>query len=432
MRIAVIGSGISGNSAASVLSEKHDVILYEKRERTGGHSATVDIDYDGTPISVDTGFIVYNELNYPNLTKMFAHLGVETEESDMSFALSADNRRHEWSGQSLNTVFAQRRNLMSPSFLMMLRQIFRFNKESVRDLDAGLLRGLSLGNYLNANRYGRTFTDRYLLPMGAAIWSTPLADMADYPAENFVSFFKNHRLVNFDRPIWRTVSGGSRQYVGKLLAPLGDNIRHGAMVTGVERFPDRVVVTDVNGGSDTFDHVVIAGHSDQALAMLTTPSQDEHAILSAIRYRPNTVYLHRDLSLMPRNRKVWASWNYLAGQDAFTQAQVTVSYWMNRLQNIPEDKPLFVTLNPVEAPSEELTFGRFVYDHPQFNQAAIDAQTALDTIQGRQRTWFCGAWTGHGFHEDGLKSGLAVARALGCEAPWEQSRDKELALQAAE
>lgn len=424
MRIAVIGSGISGNSAAAALSTRHEVVLYEKRMRAGGHTATVDIDYDGTPISVDTGFIVYNELNYPNLTRMFDYLGVKTEESDMSFALSARDGRHEWSGQSLDTVFAQRRNLFNPTFLRMLREIFRFNKESVQDLEAGKLQGISLGDYLAANRYGQAFTQHYLLPMGAAIWSTPLADMPDYPAENFIAFFRNHRLVNFDRPTWRTVSGGSRSYLDRLLAPLQGRIRYGAMVTDIRRNPDFVEVKDVTGATDRFDHVVLASHSDQTLAMLGDPSETERRILSAIRYRPNTVYLHRDLALMPRRQKVWASWNYLSGDGTGPETQVTVSYWMNKLQNIDRDKPLFVTLNPCEAPREDLTFAQFVYDHPQFDQAAIDAQKRLDTIQGRNRTWFAGAWTGHGFHEDGLKSGQAVARALGCEAPWNAPNDQ--------
>ena len=432
MRIAVIGSGISGNSAASVLSARHDVVLYEKRLRPGGHSATVDIDYDGKPLSVDTGFIVYNELNYPNFTKMLDHLGVASEESDMSFALSADGGRCEWSGQNLDTIFAQRSNMLNPQFLMMLRQIFRFNKESVRDLEAGSLSGLSLGQYLSANRYSKAFTDRYLLPMGAAIWSTPLADMPDYPAENFIAFFRNHRLVNFDRPIWRTVSGGSRSYVEKLLQPLAGRIRFGAAVASLVRTRDHVEITDISGNLDRFDQVVLATHTDQALSVLGSTANDrERQILSAIRYRPNSVYLHRDIALMPKRRKVWASWNYLAGQTPDEDRQVTVSYWMNRLQNIDESCPLFVTLNPVEPPRDEAILAHFTYDHPQFDRAAITAQRDLESIQGHNRTWYCGAWTGHGFHEDGLKSGLAVARALGCNAPWDDEQAAPV-LEAAE
>lgn len=432
MRIAIVGSGISGNSAAWALHREHDVTLYEKRERLGGHSATVDIDYQGTPLSVDTGFIVYNELNYPLMTKLFAHLGVETTESDMSFALSALKGRQEWSGQSLNTVFAKRSNLLSPRFLRMLRDIFRFNGQCPDDLASGRLAELSLGDYLAQEKFSNAFIDDYLLPMGAAIWSTPLADVKDYPAENFVAFFKNHRLINRDRPQWRTVSNGSRSYVEKLLAPLKGRIRTGTKVLDITRQDDLVFITDSSGETNVYDHVILAGHTDQTFETLRDMSNDEREVLSGIRYRPNDVYLHRDESLMPKRKSVWASWNYIAGEDASSKKQVTVSYWMNRLQGIDESKPLFVTLNPSKAPREDLTFGHFVYDHPQFDRAAINAQKRLPTIQGKQNTWFCGAWTGHGFHEDGLRSGLTVARQLGAVLPWEETPSPQAVLEAAE
>ncbi|WP_417668879.1 NAD(P)/FAD-dependent oxidoreductase [Roseibium sp.] len=432
MRIAVIGSGIAGNSAAWALSASHEVVLYEKRLRPGGHSATVDIDYDGTPISVDTGFIVYNELNYPNFTALLDHLDVETEASDMSFALSSHGGRQEWSGQNLNTIFARRRNLVSPRFLKMLRDILRFNKECAIDNAAGRLAGLSLGEYLEQGRFSKVFRDDYLLPMGAAIWSTPLKEVENYPAENFVSFFENHRLINFDRPTWRTVSGGSRTYVEKLLQPLKGSIRYGAMVTDVRREAGRVTVSDCTGFSDQFDHVILAGHTDQNLSMLGDASHEEREILSGIRYRPNNVYLHRDESLMPKRRSVWSSWNYLSSADPRSEREVTVSYWMNRLQNIDQDKPLFVTLNPPAPPREDLTFAHFVYDHPQFDAGAIASQKALPTIQGRNNTWFCGAWAGHGFHEDGLTAGLSVARSLGAILPWEEVSQETYTLEAAE
>lgn len=431
MRIAVIGSGIAGNSAAWALSADHQVVLYEKRLRPGGHSATVDIDYDGSPISVDTGFIVYNELNYPNFTALLDHLGVKTEASDMSFALSRDEGSLEWSGQNLNTVFARRANLLSPRFLRMLREIFRFNKACAIDLAAGRLSGISLGDYLSRNGYSDFFVQNYLLPMGAAIWSTPVEEMRAYPAESFVSFFENHRLINFDRPIWRTISGGSRNYVRKLLAPLEGHIRYGAMVTGIRREGGKVHVSDSLGGTDTFDQVILAGHTDQNLAMLEDASPEERAVLGAIRYRPNNVYLHRDLSLMPKRRRAWASWNYMAWSDGEETRDVTVSYWMNRLQNIDPSRPLFVTLNPPAPPREDLTFAHFVYDHPQFDAAALGAQRRLHTIQGVNNTWFCGAWAGYGFHEDGLKSGLAIARHLGARLPWDADNGSPV-LEAAE
>ncbi|MEJ8474376.1 NAD(P)/FAD-dependent oxidoreductase [Roseibium algae] len=437
MRIAVIGSGIAGNSAAWALSDKHKVVLYEKRQRPGGHSATVDIDYDGTKIAVDTGFIVYNELNYPHFTALLDHLGVATEASDMSFALSSDEGRHEWAGQNLNTIFAKRSNLVSPRFLWMLREILRFNKSCAADSAAGHLEDLSLGQYLEQNSYSTAFINDYLLPMGAAIWSMPLNQVLQYPAESFVSFFENHKLINFDRPTWRTISGGSRNYVQRLLAPLAGHIRYGAMVANVQRKNGKVQVTDSSGETDTFDQVILASHTDQSLAMLSDATVQERTILSAIKYRPNTVYLHRDENLMPKRKRVWASWNYLASSnigtnDLVSGNEVTVSYWMNKLQNIDQSKPLFVTLNPTTPPHDDLTFAQFVYDHPQFNAEAIKAQKNLDSIQGIDNIWFCGAWAGHGFHEDGLSAGLSVARRLGAELPWETTADKETLLEAAE
>jgi len=421
MRIAVIGSGISGNSAAWALSPFHDVVLYEKRSRPGGHSATADIDYDGTPVSVDTGFIVYNELNYPTFTELLKHLDVATEASDMSFALSADAGRLEWSGSTLNTVFAQRRNLVSPRFLQMLRDIFRFNRKSVDDLREGALAGLTLGAYLQREGFSAGFVNDYLLAMGAAIWSTPIEEMRAYPAESFVAFFENHRLLAFDRPVWRTISGGSRNYVRRLLAPLEGKIRLGTPVTNIVRRNGLVSVTDASGNTDTFDHVVLASHTDQSLAMLGDASEQECDILSAMRYRPNEVFLHRDKNLMPKRKRVWASWNYMSDSDAGETRDVTVSYWMNRLQNIDRSRPVFVTLNPFKAPREDLTFARYVYDHPQFDAKALAARKRLPEIQGVNNTWYCGAWMGNGFHEDGLSSGLEVARALGARLPWEAS-----------
>ncbi|WP_106752357.1 NAD(P)/FAD-dependent oxidoreductase [Pannonibacter carbonis] len=419
MRIAIIGSGIAGNSAAYALCDQYEVVLYEKRLRPGGHSATVDIDYDGVEMAVDTGFIVYNELNYPNLTALFAHLGVKTEASDMSFALSVDGGAREWAGTNLDTVFAQRSNLVSPRFLWMLREILRFNRISPKDRAAGVVTGLSLGDYMALRKFSRAFIDDYLVPMGAAIWSTPPSQMLAFPAESFISFFENHRLINFNRPIWRTVSGGSRNYVQRLIDPLKGNVRLGTPVAGVRREGGKVHVRDVSGHTDVFDQVILASHTDQTLAMLEDPSEDERRILGAIRYRPNAVYLHRDLALMPKRKRVWSSWNYMARTDAEANTDVSVSYWMNLLQNLDRNRPLFVSLNPPEAPREDLTFARFTYDHPQFDAAALAAQTELPQIQGVNQLWFCGAWGGHGFHEDGLVSGLKVAQALGAVLPWD-------------
>jgi predicted NAD/FAD-binding protein len=425
MRVAVIGTGIAGNAAAWALSKRYPIAVYDREIRPGGHSHTVTIDYDGKPLAVDIGFIVYNELNYPDLTALFAHLGVETIESCMSFAVTADAGRFEWKGGG-NTwrdtaagLFAQPKNLLSPSYLWMLRDILTFNTKSVEDQAAGRLAGLTLGEYFAKRKFAPRLLTDYLAPMGAAIWSAPSDQMLDFPAENFVAFFSNHRLLQYDRPVWRSVKGGSRGYVEKLTAAFRDRLRLGCAVTSIRRTPHGVVVNDSHGGSDAYDHVVIASHSDQALAMLSDASDRERSVLGDIRYAPNVVYLHRDTRMMPKRRRAWASWNFLRWQrEGSAVNDVAVTYWMNRLQGIDDDKPLFVSLNPPFEPDPALTFGKYMCDHPQYNAAAFAAQKRLGEIQGKRHTWFCGAWTGYGFHEDGLRSGLAVAEALGASVPW--------------
>jgi uncharacterized protein len=427
MRVAVIGTGIAGNAAAWSLSKRYQVTVYDREIRPGGHSHTVTIDYDGTPVAVDIGFIVYNELNYPDLTQLFAHIGVETMESCMSFAVTADAGRFEWKGGGNNWreiaagLFAQPKNLFSPSYLRMLRDILVFNARSVEDYAAGRLAGLSLGEYFTRRKFAPRLLTDYLAPMGAAIWSAPANEMLNFPAENFVAFFSNHRLLQYDRPVWRTVKGGSRTYVEKLASAFQDRLRLGCAVTSIERTPHGVIVSDSHSRRDTYDHVVIASHSDQALAMLSDADDRERALLGAIGYAPNTVYLHRDTRLMPKRRRVWASWNFLRWRrEEAAENDVAVTYWMNELQGIDKNKPVFVSLNPPFEPAPELTFGKYLCEHPQYNAAAFAAQKQLDEIQGRRRTWFCGAWTGYGFHEDGLRSGLAVAEALGATVPWRQ------------
>jgi hypothetical protein len=427
MRIAVIGTGIAGNAAAWTLSKRYPVTVYEREIRPGGHSHTISVDYDGTPIAVDIGFIVYNELNYPDLTAMFDHLGVETVESRMSFAVTADGGRFEWKGggdgwwETATGLFAQPRNLLAPSYLWMLRDILTFNRQSIEDYAAGRLAGLSLGEYFRRRKFAPRLLSDYLGPMGAAIWSTPARDMLDFPAENFVAFFSNHRLLQYDRPVWRTVKGGSRNYVEKLTDAFRDCIRLGCAVTSIERKARGVVVTDSHGSSETYDHVVIAAHSDQALKMLADADERERSVLGAIGYSPNTIYLHRDTRLMPRRRRVWGAWNFLRWpRQGAAVNDVAVTYWMNELQGIDKSKPLFVSLNPPFEPDPALTFGRYICEHPQYDAAAFAAQRRLEDIQGKRHTWFCGAWTGYGFHEDGLRSALSVAEALGATAPWRE------------
>lgn len=433
-RIAVVGSGIAGNAAAWSLCDRHDVVLYEAEPRAGGHSATVDVDYDGRTIAVDTGFIVYNELNYPNLVSLFDHLDVPTEQSDMSFGASMRGGTHEWSGQSLAGLFACKRNLVSPRFIGMLREILRFNATARGDLARGIAATMTLRAYLAERGFRPSFAEDYLVPMGAAIWSMPAERMLEFPARALLAFFDNHRLIDHDRPLWRTVSGGSRVYVNRMLNKI---IRQGALrvatpIARIERSATGVTLIDSTGHRDTFDQVVLACHTDQALALLDAPSSAERAVLSAIDYRPNAVYLHRDPRLMPRRKQVWSSWNYLSWPADHADEGVALSYWMNRLQNIDPALPLFVTLNPPFEPDPALTFGTYSYSHPQFDRLALQAQTALPAIQGGDRTWFCGAWTGYGFHEDGLTSGLAVAEALGGTVPWRSNSSPTVQLEAAE
>lgn len=418
-RVAVIGSGISGASAAWSLNPIHDVTLYEAQPYAGGHTCTVDVDHRGTAIAVDVGFIVFNDRNYPNLCALFDHLGVESETSNMSFAMSLDGGRREWSGQNYWTVFAQRRNLLSIPFWWMIKEILRFNRIARSDRDAGMLDAISIGDYLDQKGFSKRFRDDYLIPMAAAIWSTPMVKMLDFPARAFVQFFDNHRLLETAPPVWRTVSGGSRAYLDKLLAPLGDRLRTDAKIVNVERpAGGGAIVRTADGHTDRFDAVVIASHSDQALAMLAHADANETSILGDIGYEPNRVILHSDASFMPRRTAAWAAWNYTRDSRAGDENQVCVTYWMNRLQNIDPRYPLFVTLNPTREPAPGSIFGQWSFDHPQYDAAAFAAHERLDTIQGQRDTWFAGAWTGYGFHEDGLRSGLAAAEALGGFIPW--------------
>jgi predicted NAD/FAD-binding protein len=417
MRIAIVGTGIAGMGAAWALHRHHDIVLYEKEERIGGHSHTVDVDYDGTRIAVDTGFIVYNELNYPNLTALFHHLGVETQASAMTFGFSARDGGLEWQGNTVRSLFAQRRNMLRPSFHRMWLDILRFRREAIADLTGGRIAELSLAQYLESRGYGESFRDDCLLPMGAAIWSTSARDMLDFPAASFIRFFDNHRLFHFDKPLWRTVKGGSRRYVDRLTEAFADRIRLNTTVSAIERNSHGVTIIDETGATARFDQVILACHSDQALRLLANPNDAERDILGALRYAPNAVYLHRDPALMPRRASVWSSWNYLSKPGGDGNA-VSVTYWMNSLQGIDKRCPLFVSLNPLRPPRSELTFATFQCDHPQFDAAALVAQRRLHLIQGLKHTWYCGAYAGYGFHEDGLTSGLEIARRLGALLPW--------------
>jgi len=418
MRIAVIGAGISGLSAAWLLGQVHDVVLFEAAPRLGGHANTVRIAGAGSETAVDTGFIVYNEATYPNFIALMDHLRVATQPTEMSFAVSLDGGRLEYSGTSIVGLFAQRRNLVRPRFWAMLQDITRFYRNASRDVLAGGAAGLSLGDYLTVGGYGAAFRDDHLLPMAAAIWSAPCAEILSYPAAAFLRFHHNHGLLQLrDRPVWRTVSGGSSVYVERLRADFSGEVRLGSPVRQVRRQANDVVLTG-DGWVETFDQVVFACHADQTLVTLADPSSAEAEALGAFRYSRNRAVLHGDATLMPKRRRAWASWNHI-GDRTQPDSACAVTYWMNRLQRLPEVRPFFVTLNPPDTLREDTILREEIYEHPLFDVAALDAQERLWSLQGTRRSWFCGAYFGSGFHEDGLQAGLAVAEALGgVRRPW--------------
>ncbi len=420
MKIAVVGAGISGLGAAYALHRQHDVTLYEAADRPGGHTHTVDVTLDGVTFPVDTGFLVYNERTYPQLIQLFADLAIPTAKSDMSFGLSVrspSGRVIEWAGTNLDTVFAQRRNLVSPRFISMLRDLLRFNQHATRIALAEDSRDdTSLGQFLDQHRYGKSFRGWYLLPMAAAIWSCPIATMLDYPIATFARFCHNHGLLQVsNRPQWFTVKGGARQYVTKICAALND-VRVGDAVTAVSRGVSHVSVQS-RGGTDRYDQVVLACHSDQSTSILQDADHDERSVIGQVRYQPNRAWLHTDIRLMPESRKVWSSWNYSSESDdrhkgGTSGPAVSVTYLLNKLQPLPFTTPLLLSLNASTPPRATATIAQIDYSHPIFDRRAIAAQRRLPAIQGRRRVWFAGAWTGYGFHEDGLKSGLAVAAAI--------------------
>lgn len=418
MNIAVIGSGISGLSCAWRLSQAgHEVTLFEANDYFGGHTHTVDVTLDGVTHGVDTGFLVFNHRTYPQLVSLFEELEVETVATDMSFSvkLPLGKRMLEWAGANLDTVFTQRRNLFSPRFMVMLRDILRFNREATAmaladDSDAA---AISLGDYLSGQGYSREFCDWYLLPMAGCIWSCPTAQMLAFPLSTFVRFCHNHGLLQVsDRPQWRSVKGGARHYVDKMLADIPRKYLSRS-VSSVNRVTlggrPRIVIVAA-GITSVHDHVVLAGHSDQTLSMLQDASASERALLGAVRYQPNRAVLHTDSSVLPANKKAWSAWNYQSENGK--EPKVCVHYLINQLQPLPFSQPVIVSLNPIEEPRADCIIRQFDYAHPVFDACAIDAQTRLKDIQGVANTWFAGAWTGYGFHEDGLKSGLAVAQAI--------------------
>jgi predicted NAD/FAD-binding protein len=412
MKVAIIGSGISGLACGHYLHRQCDITVFEASRRPGGHTATVDVALGGRKFAVDTGFIVYNDWTYPNFIALMDELGVSRKTTDMSFSMSDAATGLEYAGSNLNTLFAQRRNLVSPRFLGMLKDITRFNREAVADLDQGRIEAATtLGDYLVSRRYGAAFRDYYLIPMGAAIWSADAAVMLDFPLQFFIRFFNNHGLLSVrDRPQWRVIEGGSREYLKPLMAGFAEKVRSNCAVVGLHRLPEGggVELMLAGGGSEQFDQVVLACHSDQALALLQDPSQAEAEVLAAIPYQANDVVLHTDVRMLPRNRRAWSSWNYQRGEG---QQRATLTYNMNILQGLKAPETFCVTLNNTDAINPHKILGRFSYDHPVFTVEGMRAQARWSEISGGC-TWYCGAYWRNGFHEDGVVSAQRVARGL--------------------
>ena len=414
MKIAIVGSGIAGLTCAYLLNRQHDIQVFEASDWIGGHTHTVDVQVDGRSYAIDTGFIVFNDWTYPHFQRLMQRLGVHAQPTEMSFSVHETARDFEYNGHTLATLFAQRRNLLRPSFHALLRDILRFNREAIRAMDEGQLDpALTLGEWLAARGFGEAFQRRYLLPMGAAIWSASLRDLRDFPLQFFVRFFRHHGLLSVnDRPQWYTLVGGSRSYIPLLTAPYASRIRLATPVRGIRRLRDGVEVRSPLG-VERFDEVVLACHADQALALLEDPSPAEREILGALPYQDNEVVLHTDTRLLPRRPRAWASWNYrLDGRDE--AARVSVTYDMNILQRLEAPHTFCVTLNDSDAIAAEKVLGRFTYAHPQFTLAGEAAKARHAEISGgARRTHYCGAYWRNGFHEDGVWSALRVAHALG-------------------
>lgn len=421
-RVAIVGTGISGLSAAYLLSRYFDVTLFEQNDYLGGHSRTIEVDEANNKyVPIDTGFIVFNHYTYPLLNSLFKALNVPTHKSKMSFGVSINQRQLEYGSGSINALFSQRKNLFKPKFWRLIWDLFKFNRRSEKHIKQDTLSsGVTLAEYLDDLKVGEWFKHYYLLPMGAAIWSTPLKKIYHYPAKTFIQFFNNHGLLKVNNPIqWYTVVGGSRVYVEKIkniLLKNGVKIKSGAKK--IDRNTDGVTITDATDRVCGFDQLILACHSDEALALLSQPSKDEQRLLSQIQYQPNRIVLHKDSAYMPKSKLAWSSWVYHSKEKLDGGNQVSLTYWMNNLQRLDTNTQYFVTVNPDSSINDQLIINDHQLDHPLFNQQAFDAQTEIQEIQGQNCTYFCGAYLRHGFHEDGIWSAVKVAKCLGVECPW--------------
>ena len=408
MKIAIVGAGISGLTAAYYLADTHDIHVFESAPSVGGHTATIDVNHDGQQLSVDTGFIVFNNWTYPNFIRLMDELDVASHDTEMSFSVRCDITGLEYGGNNLNTLFAQRRNLVKPRFYRMLYDILRFNRESVRDLEAGLISPtMTLSEYLQANGYGEVFVHKYLVPMGCAIWSASTASMMDFPVLFFLRFFKNHGLLSVDnRPQWRVISGGSRSYLEPLTRKFKDRLLCNALIKGVRRQNQKVTLSFSDRADQVFDHVIFACHSDQALSLLSDADHDERADLEKIPYRSNDVVLHFDEQLLPKHRLAWSSWNYWLRSS--NQQRAVLTYHMNTLQGLNASRNYCVTLNATEEISESKILGIYRYSHPVFSMSSVQGVAGIKRRNGKRNTWFAGAYMGNGFHEDGVLSAIEI------------------------
>ena len=417
MEVAIIGSGIAGISASLFLSKKHNVTIYERNNYIGGHTNTKKVIIDNKEINVDTGFIVFNKLNYPNLLNLFDFYNIDYENSDMSLSVSNVDESIEWSGKSLKTIFSDTRNIFDIKFIKFLIDIINFNRLVKKDINILVKNHEPLGQWLARKNFGYYFKENYLVPMSAAIWSSPSNDILDYPISSLFSFFDNHKLLHNkkSRPQWLTVSKGGQSYIKKILETHDTNIILNSKIQEIRKGNNKIVIIDKNGKDKAFDHVIYAIHPERILEIKSNFDQKELKVLKLFKTSSNKAFLHNDASLMPKNKKNWSSWNVFSSKN---EKKISITYWMNKLQNIDNQYPLFVSLNPIKIPKADSIYEKLNYDHPIYNKSSIFGQSKIDELQGFNNQWYCGAWLGNGFHEAGISSSIKISKNLNGIIPW--------------